>query len=120
MKLLGGTPCESTPSTPDWKEDGILRGITTSNGKDRFGVRNRRVHRWFGFGLGIVCNFGIVCLAFHYIWCRRVGIWCVCVQRQKAINAGNINNFPGQVVGAQVASETHLKTVQKGDAGYKV
>lgn len=35
-------------------------------------------------------------------------------------NGLEVNIIIGQVVGAQVAHETDLKTVQKGDAGYKV
>ncbi|CAA7023394.1 unnamed protein product [Microthlaspi erraticum] len=56
-----------------------------------------------------------------------IGIWCVCVQRQKAINAANLNHVSGQVVGAsQVAHGIDLKsypqttTVQKGDPNYQV
>ncbi|CAL9231349.1 unnamed protein product [Arabidopsis halleri] len=65
-------------------------------------------------------------LILFFIFGAPIVICLACIRRQQAINAANLNNVSGQVVGAQVAHGTDLKsypgtnTVQKGDPNYQV
>nr|VDD39346.1 unnamed protein product [Brassica oleracea] len=83
MEFSGLTPCGSTPTAPNWKN----QMESTEESQRELG---------------------------------RMGLECNTERYTGGSGSANINNFPGQVVGAQVAHETDLKTVQKGEAGYKV
>lgn len=99
MKLLGRTPCGSTPTTPDWRD----RMESYEEGQRRMGrigleCETEGYTGGSGSGSGSVSAAAILLELFILLFIIigvAAGIWCVCVQRQKAINAANINNFPG-------------------------
>lgn len=101
MKLLGRTPCGSTPTTPDWRD----RMESYEEGQRRMGrigleceTEGYTGGSGSGSGSGSVSAAAILLELFILLFIIigvAAGIWCVCVQRQKAINAANINNFPG-------------------------
>ncbi|CAH8365064.1 unnamed protein product [Eruca vesicaria subsp. sativa] len=117
MKLLG-TPCGSTPTTSNWR-DKMEASEQAQERMGRIGLECETEGYSGGSGSGSVSPaaslLGLFFLLF-IIFGVAAAIWCACVQRQKAINAANINNFSG----AQVAHGTDLNTVHKGDPGCKV
>uniref|UniRef100_A0A1J3JYM2 Uncharacterized protein n=1 Tax=Noccaea caerulescens TaxID=107243 RepID=A0A1J3JYM2_NOCCA len=117
--------CGSTPTTTNWRDE-MERSEESQSRMGRIGLECEG----YTGGSGSVSPAYIVLDLFVllFIICGvAIGIWCVCVQRQKAINAANLSHVSGQVVGAsQVAhgidlkSYPQTKTVQKGDPNYQV
>lgn len=97
MEFSGLTPCGSTPTAPNWKNQ--MESTEESQRElGRMGLECNTEGYTGGSGSGSVSAasavFGLFLLLFM-IFGVAAGIWCVCVQRQKTINAANINNFPG-------------------------
>ncbi|CAN6877551.1 unnamed protein product [Brassica oleracea] len=109
MEFSGLTPC----TAPNWKNR-MESSESQRRIMGRIGLECETEGYTGGSGSGSVSDasavFGLFVLLF-IIFGVAVGIWCVCVQRQKAINAANINNFP---VSDFVIMETKLPMTSHG------
>ncbi|CAN8277332.1 unnamed protein product [Cochlearia groenlandica] len=66
--------------------------------------------------------FDLFAFVFILFWVV-IAIWLICVRRQKAINAANLNNVSGQGVGMHgidLKPCPETKNAQKGDPDYQV
>ncbi|CAF2088718.1 unnamed protein product [Brassica napus] len=111
MEFSGLTPCGSTPTAPNWKNQ--MESTEESQRElGRMGLECNTEGYTGGSGSVSAASavFGLFLLLFM-IFGVAAGIWCVCVQRQKAINAANINNFP---VSDFVIMETELPMTSHG------
>ncbi|KFK27678.1 hypothetical protein AALP_AA8G414600 [Arabis alpina] len=125
---INGRPCGPTPTTPDWRAQ-MERSEESARQAGRMGLECETEGYSGGSGNTGSISIGAILIALAFVFVVFgfiIGVWCACVRRQKAINAANVNNFSGQVVGAPMAHGTELKsypetkTVQKGDPGYQV
>lgn len=98
MMRFSGRPCGSTPTMPNWRDE-----MDAAEERNRQMGRNGLECESEGYTSGsgntggsisaadILLDLVFVFIVFGF----AIGIWCACVQRQKAINAANLNNFSG-------------------------
>lgn len=96
---FSGRPCGSMPATTSWRDE-----MANAEERNRQMGRNGLECEPEGYntsssgstGSSSVATGILTLVIFVFIiFGVAIGIWCCCVQGQKAINAANLNNFSG-------------------------
>ncbi|KAG7603257.1 hypothetical protein AtNW77_Chr5g0108141 [Arabidopsis thaliana] len=125
---INGRSCGSSTPTSEASEDMYKKQMERSEESARQMGRNGLECEPQGYtgGSGNTNSVGDMILGFFilfFIVGAPIMICLACVRRQQAINAANLNNVSGQVVGAHgtdLKSYPQTGTVQKGDPNYQV
>ncbi|VYS67734.1 unnamed protein product [Arabidopsis thaliana] len=122
--INGGSCGSSTPTSEDMYQKQTEFADESARQMGRNGLECEP--QGYTGGSGNTNSVGDMILGFFilfFIVGAPIVICLACVRRQQAINAANLNNVSGQVVGAHgtdLKSYPQTGTVQKGDPNYQV